>query len=201
MILTAGDSFTYGDELTDRVNSAWPYRLANMLSSAVLNLGESGASNDTIVRLILEQTCQHRFELVVVAWTNPERFEAWSELCQRPISIMHNSQAGLPWTDDYYRYSYNSEYSYQLWFHQVLLLQQYLNSINQPYLFVNVAGLYDQHTKNSVIARHIDHIRYPGWPTQGILEWTQDLARGPDGHPLEAGHQRIADKIYEYIRP
>lgn len=199
MILAAGDSFTYGDELQDR-QRAWPRLLAELLDTDVVNLAESGASNDAMLRLVVEHTVNQTWDLVVVGWTNPERFEVWSELTQHPVTVMHNSLAGLPWTDDYYRYSYNAEYSYGRWFQQVLLLQQYLTSRQQPYLFVNVAGLWDEHVQHVAITQHIDATRYPGWPCQGMLEWTQDQARGANGHPLEAGHEQIAQKIYEYTR-
>lgn len=200
MILTAGDSFTYGEELNDRINSAWPYLIARRLGTDCLNLGESGASNDTMVRLVVEHTSQQRFDLVVVAWTHPSRFEVWNEFIQGPATVMHNSEGPLPWTEDYYRYSYNEHYSYQRWFHQVLLLQQYLTSIKQPFLFVTVAGLYEQHLEHQTITQHIKQDRYPGWPNKGLLEWTVDAPKGPGGHPLELGHRIIADKIYEYIR-
>ena len=41
--------------------------------------------------------------------------------------------------------------------------------------------------------------RYIGFPYEGMVEWAYDTPQGPNGHPLELGHKRIADKIAEYI--
>ena len=49
MLLTVGDSFTYGTELTNQLN-AWPYQLAERLGVQCTNLAEPGASNDFILR-------------------------------------------------------------------------------------------------------------------------------------------------------
>lgn len=200
MILTAGDSFTYGEELPDRQKSAWPYLIAKDLGTTVLNLAEPGGSNDTMVRLVVEQTCKQRFELVVVGWTSPGRFEVWSDLSNSPVTVMHDSETGLPWTEDYYKYSYNQSFSYSQWFQQILLLQQYLKSIEQPFLFVNVCGLYDEDLQHKDITQHIDAETYPGWPKQGMIQWAADAPRAPGGHPLELGHERIANEIKKYIR-
>ena len=46
----------------------------------------------------------------------------------------------------------------------------------------------------------IDTERFVGWPTHGFTEWAYGTPHGIMGHPLELGHQTIADKIAEYIR-
>lgn len=200
MILAVGDSFTYGDELADRLTSAWPYRLAEQLGDTLVNLAEPGCSNDTMLRLAVEHTAKEPYDLVIVGWTAPGRVEVWSELSRRPVTIMQNSLTGLPWIDDYYRYSYDLQYSYQQWFRQIVLLQQYFKSRNQPYVFVGTTGLYEEHLEYPAVTDLIDTTHYVGWPNQGMLTWTKDLPKGPGGHPLESGHEQIAKHIYEHIR-
>ena len=39
-----------------------------------------------------------------------------------------------------------------------------------------------------------------GHENDGMVEWMGDCPKGPGGHPLELGHQRIAKKINEHIR-
>jgi hypothetical protein len=39
-----------------------------------------------------------------------------------------------------------------------------------------------------------------GWPRSGFVEWMWDCPKGSGGHPLELGHQRIAEKINEHIK-
>jgi hypothetical protein len=198
MILTVGDSFTYGDELDDRLNQAWPYLLGKSLDQDVVNLGQSGTCNDSMVRKIIEQTTTDHYDLIIVAWTDHNRFESWSEHVSRPITIMPESLANLPWTDDFYRYSYNDNFSRQRWYNQILLVQQYFKSHNQNYLFVNVAGIVSQALPS--FQKLFDLKRYVGWPRRGLIEIAGDAPRGPGGHPLSLGHERIANEIKTYIR-
>ena len=74
MLLTVGDSFTYGTELTDR-SLAWPYQLGKRLDLDVVNLAEPGASNDFILRTTVSSIERYNPTLVVVAFTTPNRFE------------------------------------------------------------------------------------------------------------------------------
>ena len=46
----------------------------------------------------------------------------------------------------------------------------------------------------------IDTSCYPGWPHTGLSDWPLDAATGPGGHPLELGHERIANELKKYIR-
>lgn len=198
MILTVGDSFTYGEELQDRTNNAWPY----LLGMDVRNMGQGGGSNDMIMRVVAEETAKTKYDLVIVGWADTSRFEVWSN--QGPISVNHNGRRNIPWVPDYYKYSYDEKFGFRKWFTQILVLQQYLKSINQPYIFVNVAGLQghyvDYKDEFGYIWDQYDISNYLGWPLDGMLEWQGNCPKGPGGHPLELGHQRIAEKINEHIR-
>ena len=202
MILTVGDSFTYGEELSDRLNHAWPYLISKLTNIPVDNKGIGGASNDYIFRTTIEQTSQIKYDMVIVAWADTSRLEVFHD--GNPLSINHWGRRNIPWVPDYYKYSYNEKFGFRKWFVQALALQQYLKSINQPYLFVNVAGLqghyYQYKEEFSYIWDKYDIDNYLGWPIEGMLEWQGDCPKGSGGHPLELGHQRIADKIYEHIR-
>jgi hypothetical protein len=52
----------------------------------------------------------------------------------------------------------------------------------------------------SQLANKIDSKYYLGWPDESMMEWTYGCAKGPGGHFLEIGHQRVAEKINEHIR-
>lgn len=204
MILTAGDSFTYGEELQNRTESAWPYLLSKKLNVPVTNLGYGGGSNDMIFRTVIEQTAQKTFDIVIVAWSDTSRLEVWNQDQGAPVCINSWGRRHIPWVSDYYKHSYDKKFGFRKWFVQALALQQYLKSINQQYIFVNVAGLQGHYTEYQndfkYIWDHFDTRHYLGWPLDGILEWQGDCPKGPGGHPLELGHQRIAEKIYEHIR-
>jgi len=202
MILTVGDSFTYGEELTNRTLDAWPYVLSRLLSNEVLNLGKGAGSNQYIVRTVIEETAKQKFDLVIIGWSDTSRIETWTN--GMPICINHNGRRGIPWVPAYYKYSYDEKFSFRTWFTQVLVLQQYLISINQPYLFVNVAGLqghFELYKDDFLFLWDKYKVEnYVGWPINGMLEFQGDCPKGPGGHPLELGHQRIAEKINEHIR-
>lgn len=196
MILTIGDSFTRGEELQD-MSRAWPH----LLGQPVTNFGESGSSNDTMVRKAIDATLTHQWSCVIVAWTHPSRFECWNEKIHQPITIMPESASGLPWCDDYYRYSYNESYAFKKWIQQILLLQSWFKQRMQEYLFVSVNGL-DQF-QSSLVSKElmdaVDQSRYVGWPGRGFIQIADDAPRGSGGHPLELGHERIANEIRKHI--
>ena len=198
MILTIGDSFTYGEELADRITCAWPY----LLPQPVLNLGKPASSSDRIFRLAIEETLKEKYDIVIVAWSFPNRLEVCEN--KNPVCINFNNRKKLPWVDDYYKYSYDEDFSFQKWFTQVISLQNHFKQINQQYIFCNVAGLQGYYIKYKdkldFLLKNIDTTYYPGWPLNGMLEWQGDCPKGPGGHPLEVGHQRISEKINEHIR-
>ena len=113
MLLTTGDSFTYGTELADN-NCAWPYMLAQYLKCDVVNLAEPGASNDFILRSTVEGIKQHKPKLVIVAWTTPDRFEL-------------NGEHYTPNRNPREFRSWNTDWATQKFCVQVELLERYID--------------------------------------------------------------------------
>ena len=72
-LLAIGDSFTYGDELTDRTD-AWPYLLGKKLGYNVTNRGVRASGNTKMVRSLVEENIND-YELVVIAWSGFDRIE------------------------------------------------------------------------------------------------------------------------------
>lgn len=208
MILTIGCSFTFGDELSDRTKQAWPYLLADKLSTTVNNQGKGYASNDYMFRVAVEETSQQTYDTVIVQWSEPSRIEVWNNILRIPSTISaHGGTTYLnnfPWKNDFYKYNYDDLFRHRTWFCHVLSLQEYFKSINQPYVFFNILGLrVPQYEKFYPELQHLwnklDTKNYPGWPHSGFSEWQGNCPIGPGGHPLELGHQRVADKLYEHI--
>ena len=54
-ILTVGDSFTYGEELSDR-NNSWPIQLGNRIGANVINMGLKGGGNKQMIRKVTRQS-------------------------------------------------------------------------------------------------------------------------------------------------
>jgi hypothetical protein len=202
MILTIGDSFTWGDELADRTAHAWPYLIGKLFKQEVSNMATPGASNDRILRIAVEESIKQVYDLVIVVWADHNRFETWSDPDQQVKCInVHNDF--LPWISDYYKFSYNDLYNLEKKSLQILLLQQHFKMINQPYFFANVSGRHISYRSNvdklGYIWKEYDLTWFMGWYDGGLVEWAHDAPRGPSGHPLELGHQRIAEQVAKYI--
>lgn len=208
-ILTVGCSFTAGAELSNPAESAWPMLIGKSNNRSVKNLGLSGASNDRTFRLVVEETAQQRFDLVVVQWTEPSRIEIWNEHTRRLVNVnvgkMFSTMPGFEWLETYYQNHYDDFHAHKKWATQIISLQGYLKSIDQPYVMVSLNGL-DQRLYTGAWSSvkylwdGVDTKHYPGWPFEGIYMWQGDCPRAPGGHPLELGHERIAEKINEHIR-
>lgn len=211
-ILTAGDSFTYGEELKD-LSSAWPHLLAKKLNRAVVNLGEPAASNDKIIRKVLEYilTVQERFDLVVIAWTSLGRsefaddvgyYDIWpgyaGNLFQKDNAIWRNQLL------DYINQYHNSQAYYKKFLQQVVLLQSFLESKKIKYVMLNtIQNEYYKQIPVSSLDEYFDNIdkqKFLGFNDGGMVEWAYGCEKGPNGHFLEEGHRIVADKIYEHLR-
>ena len=219
MIYCIGDSFTFGDELpgvkqigTTQTPSefAWPSILSKRLNHPVTNLGRSGCGNTRIIKRAMDCTLTFTKDPIIVAWTSPLRvefidkegvFDSWpgrntsrTRPSRTPIvkelTNLHNK---------------NTEYwAYRQWLRDILLLQSFFKQYDQPYLMVQshiTQGIgYNFADKDALLKSQIDQTNFLGWPFTGMTEWAYPCPEGPNGHPLELGHEKIADKIYEHIR-
>ena len=72
-IYTNGCSFTYGDELIDSKQTAWPAILANKLNGTVVNDAISGGTNSRTMYHTIKNI-QQDYDLYLIAWTTYSRF-------------------------------------------------------------------------------------------------------------------------------
>jgi hypothetical protein len=208
-ILSLGCSFTRGSELEDPDQTSWPGLLSKKLNAEIDNLAEYNGSNDMMFRKALERSKD--YDLIIIGWTEAHRMEVWlndkiiSARRKHPIgpfSVNHNSAGNtLEWVKPFFTNHYNEEYFLRRWLCQVVSLQDHFKLNNQRYLFFTafsndaVLSKYDLPLKDKIDTRY-----YLGWPGQSMMSWTSDTPYGPYGHPLELGHKKTAEKIYEYIR-
>jgi hypothetical protein len=211
-ILTAGDSFTYGEELSD-VNLAWPYRLATTLNGIVTNLGEPAASNDKIIRKTLEYilTANEPVDLVIIAWSNLGRAEYADDIGYYDVWPGYSGQLfqrdGAVWRNQlvsYINQYHNRQAYYKKFLEQVILMQSFLQSKNIKYLMLNTLQN-EYYKKNPLFSwqeyfNNIDKEKFLNFDQSGMMEWTYGCKKGPNGHFLEDGHSIVAEKIYEHIR-
>jgi len=175
MILVNGDSFTYGEESP----VAWPV----LLPVTNINIAMPGYSNDAIIRStvqFIERDPDQFTEYAIIAWTTPHRTEVNSKHLTPTSHQKYGSicdQVFLDWDDDWAVNKFHT---------QVVLLDAYLKSKSIPYIFIRTFDVPNSNIGN--------------WVPGSIVEWMGDCPKGPGGHPLELGHQRIAEHVKEYIR-
>jgi len=205
MIYAIGDSYTYGEELTD-LDLAWPAVLGRMLNRPVTNLGRPGSGNHRIVKRTLDTVLNGQAELIVIAWSDPARQEFSDEYGTYDI------WPGCKWTAgdlshrnalSKYITAYDSEeYYYVNWLRQVILVQTLCRAHGIPVVMSVVYRNY--HAKYQAqyqhLIKHIDTANFVGWPYDTLSSWTYHLPAGPGKHPLEAGHKLIAEKYYEIAK-
>ena len=212
-ILAVGDSFTYGEELSNRENDNYIQVLANKLNAKnVNNLAKPGSGNRRMVRNVIEQVSSGvPIDLVIIGWSSPGRMEFCDVAGFYDIWPGYSGNAIMrdnhTWRRDLLEYinkHHDPEYLYKQTILDVIMLQSFLKERNIKYVMLTTVSNEYYHTvyytKVPILTSQVNSTYYLGWPTEGMAEWTEGCKRGPNGHFLEDGHQQVADKIYEHIR-
>jgi hypothetical protein len=210
MLYTVGDSFTYGQELPNPEQQAWPKLLADRLGYRLINDGRPGVGNEYIVKQTIKAVAKHKPKLVVVAWTSCGRqehadewgvYDIWPGCSSK--KFQNNQYENRLDLIKYITKYNNAKHEYRRWLRQVVLLQSYLQVNNQPYLFCSTHDNQHRFGQYYTLCQDyydlIDHAKFAGWPNDGMVEWAYGTPHGPGGHFLEQGHQRVADEISKYI--
>jgi hypothetical protein len=201
-LLTVGDSFTYGEELSN-LNNSWPYLLGNKLGYEITNLAKPGSGNTRMVRHAVEQV--NNYDMIIIAWSHFARTELADEngfydLWPGCSTLPHREFSS--WRSEvinYYSKHHNDQYLYNQYLINVVLLQNFLNANNKKYIMLDAFGN-NNYRKNDIIVDQIDSTYYVGWPNETMMEWAHGTTQGPNGHFLEQGHEQVTNKIYEHIR-
>lgn len=210
-ILAVGDSFTYGEELSDR-NLAYPAVLGNKLGANVVNMGLPGGGTKQIVRNVIEYKISLKpLDLVVIGWSSPGRtefadeagtFDIWPGY--QGIKFYESNPWRLKLLEYFNRY-HNERWLYKNYLFDIITTQAFLKQHNIKYV-MTVTFTNEHYHKNlyhdmRVIANLIDRTYFIDWPNAGMAEWVgEETPRGPRGHFLEQGHEIVAERIYEHIR-
>jgi isopenicillin N synthase-like dioxygenase len=200
MKAAVGDSFTYGEELEDRSN-AWPTLLGYE------NYGLPGASNEYIFRTAIElaPTCTH----IIVAWSECTRHEVYTH---EPVTVHRHKQfqgliqtnsrwTELPWFRELYAKYTQEEHQFTRTLTYMIALQSYLDVNNVDWRYCSAFSNQQMFLKYSThpLLSRLNTERFIGYPYHGMVEWAYGTPHGSGGHPLEYGHQRIADAIQSHI--
>jgi len=218
-ITCIGDSFTIGGELpleeTNQYSKlAWPTKLGALLNATVINRGMGGASNSLIIKRAITTTFEKNSDIIIVAWSNPVRSELVDEKGvfaywpgRNTSIIVNKDREDFIKAHTVYETENLYKWAHRRWLRDIILLQNLFKAQNQKYIMIQSHGSQYYNQKWLVesdlhcdLANNIDTTFLPGWPLNGIVEWIEDDTRLPNGHPSEIGHQRVAEKLNEYIR-
>lgn len=209
-LLTIGDSFTFGDELSDRFQ-AWPYKVASDNGFEVHNMGQSGCSNSSILRRCIEELAVNNYDLVIVGWTSPGRVE-WKDAVGVAYDVWPGYQVSTssntecPWRTklvDYISIHHSPEYFYEQYLIHVISLQSYFRANRIKYCMIDVrqSDYYRSvgQELHGQLDKLIDYDTFIQKNTVGMTEIAGNL-KAPGGHPNANGHKRIANEITKHIR-
>lgn len=196
IIFANGDSFTFGVELEKPYTQAWPSKLSELLRKQIINFGRGGAANNRIIETtknfindmsrtaLYNGVYNNSVDLVIMQWSSYLRLGP-NETVPRDIVYREKEEAYL--LDKY--------------FVQVAEMQDFLDSRRIPYLMFNA---FDNEKaipqSNSKFKELVDDKYFIGWPDEAVVNWVYGLPHGPNGHPLEEAHIRIAEIIHDNIR-
>ena len=209
MIHAIGDSFTYGDELVSR-NLAWPTLLSTALSKDIVNHGRPASGNKRMVKRAIDAAINGS-ELIIIGWSDCNRQEFADDIGVYDLWAGRNYRAFQLQDPTHriniikYMTAYDTpEYYYADWLRQVILVQNLCKANNIPCVMFVACGAHECHKKYhknfSKLVNAIDHNMFVDDMFTSVGEWTYGTPQGPNGHPLEQGHEIIAEKIYEHIR-
>jgi hypothetical protein len=180
MILVNGCSFTSGEESP----VAWPSFVPN-----TVNIATPGASNDYILRSTVEYIDTHNVSYAIIAWTSPNRIEISGKHLTPGSSRKYGDIVDAVFKD------WDYDWAYDKFCTQASVLHGYLEEHSIKHFFVSAFDIQSRSRPKPINCASA----YLGWPSDGMVEWMGDCPKGEGGHPLELGHQRIAEKINEHI--
>ena len=208
MIHAIGDSFTYGDELPSQ-DLAWPALLSKKLNKEIVNQGKSATGNKRMVKRTIDAVIDQS-ELIVIGWSDCNRQEFADEIGIYDIWAGRNYRAfqqDPTHRIDLIKYltAYDTpEYYYADWLRQIILVQSFCKLHNIPCVMFVACGAHTSHKQYhpqfKKLVGVIDHSMFVDDMFTSVGEWTYKTPHGPNGHPLEQGHEIMANKIYEHIR-
>ncbi len=178
-ILVNGCSFTAGVESP----VAWPQLIPN-----TTNIATPGASNDYIMHSTVKYIEKvNKPTHVIIAWTTPNRIEISGKHLTPTSDRKYGNIVKEVFKD------WDIMWARDRFMTTVSLMHSYLENKHIPHLFVSAFEIQPW-------VMGPPPAPWLGWPRSGFVEWMWDCPKGPGGHPLELGHQRIAEKISEYIK-
>jgi hypothetical protein len=187
LLYTNGDSWTYGSELDD-VQQAWPTLVAESLGVPLVNSGFPGGTNDRTVRTTVADCInllsQNQKPHCCIAWTQLHRFEL--PMGDNYYNFVNPSDPDLPHVGKEIWQHWSSDAAdVARWNLQRILLESFFIRHNISYNFFIT---YDQINRLTKVKQQAFDLIVQGCPL------------GQHGHPLQQGHEKIANYIGSQLR-
>jgi len=141
-----GCSHTYGDDLKDPANTAWPSVISQECGIEFLNDSASGGTNDRIMYRTIKHIDQ--FDKFYIAWTYTARFTRYRSDNNYDINfnpwlthtLYSNDSDFINYGKIHYRTWHNELYATKLWLQNILMLQRLFQSEKKSYVMINSTG-------------------------------------------------------------
>lgn len=227
-----GDSWVYGSELIDpqhlditdhfnpvhesyRLKHRWPALLGSSLGLELFDGSSPGAGNDRILRTSIydlsQLLAQGRKPLVVVAWSQLQRFE----LGKREglfRSFVNPKEIDLPRCVRDIWENWSSDYSDVIrWVTQLISLHSFCRANNIPMLgfcvFKTPYHLLEQQLSTKEFEPYLHqldktcelHLQQYQFSLESTLRQYTGIDYGPGGHPLKNGQQLLSKHIHKAL--
>jgi len=141
-IFSCGCSFTYGAELDNPRDNAWPMLLARQLDATLNDVSMCGNSNSRIHYQTIKNM-KNEYDLYLIVWTEYSRFTFYKSENNHEVGFniplthdLYGSKSFYRnWGKILYKEWYNDLFAFKLWLQQILQLQQMLS--NRNYVMIN----------------------------------------------------------------
>ena len=200
-----GCSFTYGEELDESIRELKNFAglLGTHYGVKVFNHAKPAGSNGRIVRKLfteLPKILDQKFTpMVVIAWTQYHRKEIFDveQNCYRNVDVPGRDMKCEPFDIMYHtQYSNDAVDALQTLIAK-LSVQSFLKTITIPYVFIEAFASVPKTPEKYL---HLEKLLDKQYiiPTN-LGDIYKGCEMGPGRHPLEQGHQMIADYLISSI--
>lgn len=212
-VISFGDSFTWGTDLKDCTAQhpdgfsklTWPALISNYLNLPYHCYAIGGASNQGILRRVLEYPLDKN-DLVIVNWTWSDRYEffnlahnpvisqtGWATI--RPTCTSSNSKL-------YYKHFHSELGDKFTTLQNMVTCLHYLQSIGCNFFMTSIdKNIIKRHMNSRLYTTRLLELvnnRLVWFNNEGFYQWAKDndFPLSDTWHPLEEAHQAA----FEYIR-
>lgn len=208
-IITNGCSFTYGDGLPRPKQQAWPHLLADKLGVDVVNLGKSGAGNDSIFRrtyeYFYEDLVNQNNPFYIIMFSSANRKERWNNDRRQYETISPPDNESDPGVIDYLRH-YDLEHYIKQTMHYKSAVKNLFDAHNIPYLFLTSINVLHSHEilpmSESINKQMPNHLLLQNNDINDIGDASVITAHLPRTKCMHWGlesHVKVADYIFDHM--